>query len=222
MREIALSIFYGSIAMHDDFDFMNVGDLRQLVAKIGGKNNVQKLLDGRLVIKEWFPNLEVFATLYLGCEPKSTYGIRKGLKEEGIVLTDWADELLSGSHFEIAKTERKVDLVAVSAAQLGFAEHDSTYRLWVYETAKRFGLEPCPLEVGARLCYSKRLPEKLVIASDTSYERTFSLERRNGEKPKLDVEWLRDGSVGGLKLDRNMKLVFMVSPRIIFKLSPVD
>ena len=210
--------------MSEPFESMQVRELRDMVEKIGGAGSARKLLTGKMVVKKWFPDFKVFTQIRLGGEPADAFGIRRMLGNQNVVLTLNGDELISSPYFEVSKSDYVVDLIATSVNELGIAEHEIESCRSVWEVAKHFGLDPCPLEVGPRLCLTRigqNITQDLIIASDISHDKTFLLTK-NG-RPNgglmLDVEWIKDRTLGGPKIRRDAKLLFIRSPKLVLKLA---
>lgn len=210
--------------MSSKFEFMTVDDLRQVIEKMGGPEGAQKFLKGGSVLHWWFPELEVHAQVTLGLEPKTNFQIRKKLKDDGIRLTNDADELLSSPNFTVAPIKATVEVIIVTPRQLGFVEIlDSSYCSLVYQRAKNYGLDPCPIEVGPKLFFALSPGEEFIIASDTSGHKTFRLIGKTDNSPAtLDIEYLTSPYGGTKELNRDMKLVFVRSPRLVYKLALVE
>jgi hypothetical protein len=64
-----------------------------------------------------------------------------------IAMGDWADEILGRPAFPFSRAKLDIDLVVVSAAELGFGPDGASLRD-IYARADTFGLDLCPAEVG--------------------------------------------------------------------------
>jgi hypothetical protein len=64
-----------------------------------------------------------------------------------IAMGDWADEILGRPAFPFSRAKLDIDLVVVSAAQLGFGPDGASLHD-IYARADTFGLDLCPAEVG--------------------------------------------------------------------------
>jgi len=107
----------------------------------------------------------VWRTIQIGTGLKTANDFRRALTSAGYRIGTWANDILG--RFTPATEEKKLDLVAVSVAELGFA-NGATLRD-IYARAKELGLELCPAEVGPqlRLQYSEQLyGEWLFIAME--------------------------------------------------------
>src|SRR5581483_3717379 len=86
----------------------------------------------------------VWRTIQIGTGLKTANDFRRALTSAGYRIGTWANDILG--RFTPATEEKKLDLVAVSVAELGFA-NGATLRD-IYARAKELGLELCPAEVG--------------------------------------------------------------------------
>jgi len=91
----------------------------------------------------------VWRTLKLGTGLKTADDFRKAVRDCGMKISDWANDILGKPVFTVATEETEVDLVKVTVAELGFKE--GARRDQIYERAKELGLELCPSEVGPQL-----------------------------------------------------------------------
>jgi hypothetical protein len=80
----------------------------------------------------------------------SSYGLMTALDDADIAIGDLADEAMHGPAFTVAKSKSEVDLVVLSAAQLGVGE-TGTSRQDILARARRLDLDLCPLEAAAQL-----------------------------------------------------------------------
>jgi hypothetical protein len=64
-----------------------------------------------------------------------------------IAMGDWADEILGRPAFPFSRIKLEIDLVVVSAAELGFGPDGASLHD-IYARADTFGLDLCPAEVG--------------------------------------------------------------------------
>ena len=95
------------------------------------------------------PRLGVFKTIKLGTGPKTADDFRKAIKDCGMEISDWANDILGKPAFNVATEETEVDLVVISVAELGFKKGAKLKD--IYARAKELGLELCPNEVGPQL-----------------------------------------------------------------------
>src|SRR5262245_29842782 len=112
-------------------------------------------------------HFQIWRTITLGSY-KGGDAYRDALDIAKIKIGDSADEILGRPAFAYARTKTGVELVVLSAADLGVASESSSLAD-VYERARQVGLELCPAEVGPqlRLDYrNQRLGEALDIAME--------------------------------------------------------
>jgi hypothetical protein len=98
---------------------------------------------------------------------KGVDGYRRELDSAGIKVGDAADEILGRPAFSYGAMKTDVELVLVSAADLGVETESSL--AGVYKRARQVGLELCPAEVGPQLRLDYRnqpLGEALDIAME--------------------------------------------------------
>jgi hypothetical protein len=98
---------------------------------------------------------------------KGVDGYRRELDSAGIKVGDAADEILGRPAFSYGAMKTDVELVLVSAADLGVETESSL--AGVYKRARQVGLELCPAEVGPQLRLDYRnqpLGEALEIAME--------------------------------------------------------
>jgi hypothetical protein len=112
-------------------------------------------------------HFQIWRTITLGIY-KGVDAYRDAMDSARIKIGVSADEILGRPAFPYAKMKTDVELVVLSAAELG-VESDESSLLEVYERARRAGLELCPAEVGPqlRLAYRNQpLGEALDIAME--------------------------------------------------------
>jgi hypothetical protein len=112
-------------------------------------------------------HFQIWRTITLGTY-KGVDAYRDAMDPARIKIGVSADEILGRPAFPYAKMKTDVELVVLSAAELG-VESDESSLLEVYERARRAGLELCPAEVGPqlRLAYRNQpLGEALDIAME--------------------------------------------------------
>jgi len=111
--------------------------------------------------------LPIWRTMILGTS-KGVDAYRDALAAEGIKIGDSADEILGRPAFAYARTQTQLELVVLSAAELG-VEADAASHADVYRRAKQMGFELCPAEIGPQLRLEYRnqpLGEALDIAME--------------------------------------------------------
>src|SRR5258708_33354365 len=90
--------------------------------------------------------LPIWRTMILGTS-KGVDAYRDALAAEGIKIGDSADEILGRPAFAYARTQTQLELVVLSAAELG-VEADAASHADVYRRAKKMGFELCPAQIG--------------------------------------------------------------------------
>jgi len=93
-------------------------------------------------------HLQVWRTITLGTY-RSVDAYRDALDSARIKIGDSADQILGRPAFPYATTKTDVELVLLSAADLGVETESSLAD--VYKLARQAGLELCPAEVGPQL-----------------------------------------------------------------------
>jgi hypothetical protein len=111
--------------------------------------------------------LQIWRTITLGTY-KGVDAYRDALDAARIKIGVSADEILGRPAFPYARTKTDVELVVLSAAELGVVEWETSLSN-VYKRARQVGLELCPADVGPRLRLDYRnqpLGEALDIAME--------------------------------------------------------
>lgn len=124
------------------------GPFKDLIEKLSGDDGGQWLraLNKMLRKENSWEVFPVRKTIKLGTH-KSIDSLCGAIKGNGCRISDWANDILN--KVTVSSIETKVDLVVISVAELGFK--DGATRAYIYEKAKRLGLELCPAEVGPQL-----------------------------------------------------------------------
>ena len=107
---------------------------------------LQRFLNG---LRTSTSEFKVWKTIKLGTGPKTAEDFQSSIKAIGNKISKWASDILSKRAFTTSDTEMELDLVNVSARELGF-EKGAT-RKEIYERALILGLQLCPAEVGPQL-----------------------------------------------------------------------
>ena len=92
---------------------------------------------------------KVWKAIKLG-EFANSFALRNALDAADCGIGDLAEEILARPAFTLASTKTDVDLVVVSAAELGFAVEPVSLRD-IYSRAEKLGLGLAPAEVGPAL-----------------------------------------------------------------------
>ena len=94
--------------------------------------------------------LRVWKTITLG-EYTNSFALRNALDVANCGIGDLAEEILARPAFTLASTKTDVDLVVISAAELGLGDESASLRD-IYSRAEQFGLDLAPAEVGHPHC----------------------------------------------------------------------
>ena len=94
-------------------------------------------------------DLRVWKTITLG-EFANSFALRNALDAASCGIGDLAEEILARPAFTLAKDKTDIDLVVVSAVELGLADQ-STSLNDIYSRAEKLGLRLAPAEVGPEL-----------------------------------------------------------------------
>jgi hypothetical protein len=106
-------------------------------------------------------DIPVWRTITLGA-PNNVHALRAALKK-GCRIGRLADRILDRTTLTASKSRAQVDLIILSAADLGFTG-ETTSRAAIYRRATALDLELCPAEVGPqlRLQYPNQKPGELL------------------------------------------------------------
>lgn len=162
---------------------LTVGQINAIVKKLGGEENALRFLRGELVVKPADYNWQAWKTIKLGTGLKTADDFRASLKDSGMKIGGWANDILGKSEFVVAAEKKEVDLVKVTVRELGFKE--GATREQIYTRAKELGLELCPSEVGPQL-------------------RLQYMDQPNGEWILIGMDPIRasDGFLGVFRVER--------------------
>lgn len=129
---------------------LTLGQVEAIVNKMGGMEGVKRFLSGKTVVKEEDRQFKVWRTIKLGTPGlKTAEDFRRAIKDNGMKIGDWANDILGQPGFTVADEETEIDLVCLTVAELGFK--DGARRDKIYTEAQKFGLQLCPAEVGPQL-----------------------------------------------------------------------
>ena len=131
------------------YNELNLGQMEAIVNKLGGMDGVQRFLSGELVVSAVTKVWKIWKTIKLGTGFKNADDFRKAIKQSGMFIGDWGNDILGKPAFTAATEETEVDLVLVTVADLGFK--DGAKRSDIYNRAIELGLQLCPNEVGPQL-----------------------------------------------------------------------
>jgi hypothetical protein len=165
---------------------LNLGQIEAIVNGLGGMDGVRRFLSGELVVKLVDRNWSIWKTIKLGTGIKDADDFRKAIKDCGMQIGDWANDILCKPQFTVATEETEVDLVIVSVAELGFKNRAKLKD--IFTRAKELGLQLCPNEVGPqlRLQYPDQSKNEWLIigmepvADSVGYLRLFSVAHGGG------------------------------------------
>jgi len=90
----------------------------------------------------------VWKSIMLGTH-KSQDSLKNDLEKKLFLMDNWVPIIITKPEFTIEREKRKVNLVNVSATDLGFTEY--TPLRDIYNQAFKFDLSLCPVEVGPQL-----------------------------------------------------------------------
>ena len=95
-------------------------------------------------------SFQIWKTIKLGTH-KSVAALKQSIVENGLLVIDRAPEIISKPAFPLAMEEITLDLVNISATDLGFTKMHFPRILDIYARAIEFGLLLCPAEGGLQL-----------------------------------------------------------------------
>ncbi len=131
------------------------GPLEDLLRKLSGDDGEKwlrataKMLRGEnpweIVAKDFAP----WKSVQIGAGLKTGDDFRAAIKQAGMKIGDWANDILGKPAFTVATEEITLDLVRPSVADLGFPK--GATRKDIYNRAQDLGLGLCPAEVGPQL-----------------------------------------------------------------------
>ena len=126
----------------------------------------------------------IWKTIKTGTGLKTGNDFIQALTSNGFKVSDWARDILGKPAFTAASKKTELDLVKVTARELGFSQ--DARRDAIYQRAQKLGLQLCPAEVGLqlRLQYQDQPNgEWLLVAMDPILDsdghlNVFRVERR--------------------------------------------
>lgn len=92
--------------------------------------------------------LKIWKSIKLGTGPRTAGDFRRALRDDEVMVSERASDMLGESAFTVADEEIVVELVLVTVAELGFK---NGVRWDLYKPVEKLGLELCPPEVGPQL-----------------------------------------------------------------------
>jgi len=123
----------------------------------------------------------VWKTIMLGTFADS-FALRNALDAKGCNVGDLAEEVLARPDFIISSTKADVELVAITAAELGF-KTDTVTLAAIYARARQLGFRTAEAEVGPQLrlqYFDQPIGESLIIGMEP-------IKRWSGEPVILNV-----------------------------------
>lgn len=133
---------------------LTLGQIEALVNKLGGMDGVRQLLAGKLVVKNLLdkPVFPVWTTVTLGTGARTREGFLQLLSMLGVSVEENAERAIKKRGFSSVTKKTEVDLVIVSAGELGCEANSSMSIGVLYKVARMLGLEPPSTEVMLQLC----------------------------------------------------------------------
>ena len=189
---------------------LTLGTIEAVINKLGGMEGVQAFLRDELVLtKKTGQIFPLWRTIKLGTF-KTTDASKKALKKAGCYTSDWANDIMDQPTFALCETEKELDLVVLSVADMGFK--DGVHYKDVCAKAKELGLQLCPPEVGPqlRLQYTDQPKgEWLIIAMEAIADSDGDLKVFNVARHDDGKQWLYSyyGYPGDF-WDSNIRFVF--------------
>lgn len=135
---------------------LSLGQIEAIVNKLGGMGGVRRFLHNESLLPVEFEGhlkkvFAVWRSVELGTGLKNADDFRKALTDRGCSINASALDVFGEPAFVAHKTRMKVDLVAVSKAELGL-KNSATWSEVYTRALEVFRLERCPAEVGPQLC----------------------------------------------------------------------
>jgi hypothetical protein len=93
---------------------------------------------------------KVWKTIRLGTGIKSAAGFRSALKDAGMGISGWSNDLMDQRDFTVSRKAVEAELICMSVSELGFTSGVSHYDR-LCRAAVRRDLRLCPAEVGPQL-----------------------------------------------------------------------
>jgi len=128
---------------------LNLGQIEAIVNKLGGMDGVQRFLSDELIVSAPAKVWKTWRKVTLGTFLRNPDDFRKAIKQAGMKIGEWGNDILDQPAFTVASEKIEVELINVSVAELGF-KNGATYKD-ICARAKELGLDLCPAEVGPQL-----------------------------------------------------------------------
>lgn len=188
---------------------LNLGQVEAIVNKLGGMDGVRRFLSGELVVKEPDYKWKVWKTIKLGAGLRTADDFMEALTSFGCRIDYYVTGMLKKPEFteSVAVRETNIELVNVSAAELGWKEEKAIFGE-ICTRARENNLELCPAEVGPqlRLQYKDQpIDESLLIGMEPiqGVDRIFKVVNGKAGGKMLD-------SIGAFLLyGKNVRWIFL-------------
>lgn len=147
---------------------LSLGQVEAMVNKLGGVDGVQRFLSDELSVYETIKVWQTWKTIKLERGQKSADYFHKMICQSDMQIDENGNQILGLTNFATRTEEEEVELVVVSARELGFKGAEVA-RKDIYLRAKELGLEMCPAEIGPylRLQYTDQPRyESIIVAME--------------------------------------------------------
>jgi len=152
-----------------------------------------------------FPGVKIKKTsVKLGVEFKTTDDFIKAIENNGGLISSSARDMMSKSEFVFSEKDTEDRVVILSVRDLGFSNDYDTSFEKILSRAKELGLEPCPSEIGPKLCIQNLIQEKKDKSKDASIYCVIAMDPITDSKNELrlfDVVINNDKYINGLSTD---------------------
>lgn len=129
---------------------LNLGQIEAIVNKLGGMDGVKRFLSGQTIVRAVERRaFEIWKTITVGSGPRTAKEFQKAIKKAGSKISDSGNAILGHKDFTVSSEETAIDLVKVTARDLGF--NQGATRSEIYAMARQLGLEILPPEAGPAL-----------------------------------------------------------------------
>lgn len=176
------------------YNEMTWGRMEAIINKLGGMEGVKRFLSGETDVSVAERRaFETWKTITVGSGPKTADVFRKAIKKAGNKISDWGNDILGQKAFTVASEETTIDLVKVTARDLGFTQNVT--RREIYAKAIEMGLEILPAEVGPalRLAYQDQPMGEWILIGMEPITGSHRGPEMFGVKHREDGLWLYGG-----------------------------
>ena len=150
-----------------------------------------------------FPGIKIKKTsVKLGVEFKTTDDFIKAIENRGGFINSSARDIMSKPEFVFSEKDTEVRVVILSVGNLGFSNNKSIEE--IINRAKELGLEPCPPDIGPKLCIQNLIQEKKDGSKDASIYCVIAMAPITNSKNELrlfDVIIDNEDYINGLTTD---------------------